>query len=131
MMFSTRLGTKLAKAANKFLQHKCTLVSFVEVEDEEDERGNPVYSRLEVLDVSCLLLWQDVERVDERGTTLLRTPLLYVDVTQPVLAGALVENITDRNDIVLLSNAKVTTVNTTAEGGIAILKVCGLEGAVV
>lgn len=118
--------------AVKFLRHTCTLQTQVEVIGETDERGNPVYSEVDVEDIRCLFLWQDTEITNERGTAILKTPLLYLEPLQQVSKEYIVKDVYDEDGTtILLKRAKINTIDTTSEGGVEVLQVCQLEGAVI
>ena len=135
--FSSRFADKVAQVAQMFLQHRCSIVSYVAILDVDDEpviddEGHPTYSTLTLINQPCLFLWADSNTTDEQGTVLSRIPTLYVEASSTITEGDLVQNVVARNNTtVLLVSAKVNTIDPTSEGGNLSLKACVLEGAVV
>lgn len=127
-MFSNRIAEKLGRATKRFLFHKCTLVTFVAT-GETDEGGHPTYDEETEDNVPCLFLWQERSITDSRGTAVEKTPTLYLAHDKAVSRGDIIRNVLDRRSNSLLKSARINTIDTTAEGGSAILKACVLEGA--
>lgn len=131
-MLRNRFSQKLSKVVAQFLVHRCTVVTYTEIPDVTDERGNPTYDTVNFLDVHCLFLWQEKETANEIGVSILKLPILYVSNTETLIEGSIIKDVVDEDGAtILLKTAKVKTIDSTAEGGNAVLKVCGLEGAVV
>lgn len=129
-MFSTRFADKIAGVALAFLQHKCTLVTYIAT-GVTDNEGHPTYIEHTQQNIACLFLWRDTTTTDEKGTVLEKVPTLYLRSSQVVNEGDLIQNVLARSGSSLLSTAKINTIDGTAEGGNNSLKVCELEGAVM
>jgi hypothetical protein len=129
-MLNSRFASKIARAVSRLLAHKCTLVRFVD-SGNTNENGQPIYTELKMMSISCLLVWQDRSVTDERGTFTERTPLVYFSSSQSISVGDRVETVLTPNRVILLKGAAVRTINSTAEGGNEAMKLCELEGAVV
>lgn len=129
-MFSTRFADKIAGVALAFLQHKCTIITYVAT-GTTDEEGHPTYTSASESNVPCLFLWRDTTTTDEKGTVIEKVPTLYFRSSQVINEGDLVQNVLARTGSSLLSKARINTVDGTAEGGNNSLKVCELEGAVL
>jgi hypothetical protein len=134
--FSSRISEKLERATTRFLQHRCTHVTYEAVLDEDDEPvldegGHPTYEENTESSVPCLFLWKDVSTTSEIGTAIEKRPTLYVLASHDISEGDIIRNVLARNTTVLLATAKIKTIDPTAEGGNASLKVCELEGVVM
>lgn len=129
-MLNSRFSDKIAQASKRFLQHRCTVVGYVN-SGVLDEGGHPIYNEVSTSDVVCLFLWQDRSVTDERGTVVERVPTIYFLNSQTLRTGDIVRNIYARNGTNLLSSGRVNTIDGTAEGGNISLKVAELEGAVM
>lgn len=128
-MLSSRFSSMIARTTRMFLTHTCTITTSVStVPPTSDENGNPIYDSVRLEDVPCLFLWRDTELTDERGIALRRTPQLYLKDSECASEGDIVENVRDRREALLLTSAKIGSIDTTAEGGSAALKSCELEG---
>lgn len=128
-MFPTdRFSQKLARIASRLLTHRCTLITFTPTGDS-DEGGHPEYEQDTVNNVSCLFLWNQVSRTDEEGTRLEDVATIYFSNSQTVNVGDIVQDLLAKDGTTtLLKNAKINTIDSTAEGGNATVKVCELEG---
>jgi hypothetical protein len=108
-------------------------VPILDIEDDPvlDDEGHPTYTESSTSNIRCLLLWEDVSNIDEQGTVIEKRPTMYFDNDQVLREGDIIENVLTRNDTNILHAAVIKTIDTTAEGGNAALKVCELEGAVI
>lgn len=130
-LISSRFSSRLAVSAKRFLQHRCTLAVKFDTGDIDDDE-NPIFDYTDSTGIPCLFLWQDRNITDDRGIVTEKVPVLYLLGDQQITEADLVKNVRNRiNTITLLTSAKINTIDTTAEGGNAILKVCELEGAVL
>lgn len=138
-MLNSRFSAVLSKIGRVFLKHRCTVVEYITVLDDLDQpvlddEGQPTYTEQGTLDVPCLLVWQDVNTTDDRGTVIESTPKIYFDSTFDVVTikpSLLIQSLQDEKGNLLLSGAIIKTVNPTAEGGSTTLILCELEGAQV
>lgn len=127
-MLSSRIDEKLSRAMNRFLRHKCTLITYTPT-GTTDDSGHEEYTEVTTSNIACLFLWRDVSNTDERGTVVERMPFLYLKNSQTVREGDIVQNVLTHTSVNILKSAKINTIDTTAEMGDAIIKVCSLEGA--
>lgn len=122
-MFSSRFADKISSVSRQFLQHTCTVQLYIPSTDDEDAEYD------ETAGIECLFLWKETDRTDNDGTVTVKTPVLYVDASTPINEGSIVQDVTTPRGAVILNSARVTTIDTTAEGGNTALKVCTLSGA--
>ena len=130
-LLSSRFSAKLVRTTKRLLQHTCTLVTYVDTEEVDEDTGQPIYDPVEVDDVACLFLWDSNATTDARGPVVQNIPQLYLLASQTVSEGDLVQNVLSRNGTNILKGAKINTIDGTAEGGDYSLKVCQLEGATI
>lgn len=128
-MISSRLTRYLSHSVNQFLYHRYTLIKYEDTGNEDDE-GQTIYvPGIPATGRRCLFLWQEVSQTTDEGTVISKAPVLYVANTDNIAENDLIEDVISRSGVTLLSSAKVNTIDTTAEGGNPLLKVCRLEGA--
>lgn len=125
MTFSKRFHEKISRVATQFLQHTCTIINYTTVDEDTDPTPSTTNN------IPCLFLWKEVEVTDNRGTVVTKTPLLYLGIDVDVSEGSIVQNVLNRRGTNILESAKITTIDTTSEGGSESLKVAQLEGATV
>ena len=131
-MFSSRLSSVLERIGSRFLQHKCTVVSFVDSGEVDDETGQPIYEEILSTNIPCLFVMAENSITNEKGTTIQKTPVIYFRAAQTINDGDLIRNVVTRNGLTtLLVRAKIDTSDVTAEGGNETLKVYKLEGATI
>lgn len=134
-MINTRISDKIAGAIRHFLYHKYTLTKYVNVLDGSgnpviDDDGQPSYELgTPVTGKICLFLWKDTNVINEGAETIEKTPTLLVSASDDIEVGDIVSNVLSRNDIVLLTSAKVEVINTTSDVGSPTVKICILSGA--
>lgn len=135
-MQSSRLSAKLARVTKHFLSHTCTVVTYIPQLDDEDEvvtneDGHTVYEEVLTNNVICLFLWNEKTTTNEQGTVTTKTPTIYFENNSTIQVGDLVRNVRAKDTSLLITSAKINTVDSTAEGGNASLVVCELEGATI
>lgn len=122
---------------NLFLKHSYTWLDddTIPVLDEDD---NPTYDSngipittdpAQISEKPCLFLWEDIPTETPQGTITQHSPTLYVPHDDPITEGDLVIEIIDAELVVILSSARVLSIDTTAETGSPVMKVCRLSGA--
>lgn len=131
VMLNSRFSAKLEHAMHKFLQHRCTILTKTD-SGTIDDNGDIIYEYVSTTDVRCLFLWNERNETNERGVTITKVPTLYMLASQVVSDDDLIQDVLARNGTtILLTSAKINTIDNTAEGGNGVLKVLELEGATV
>ena len=125
----------LRRVGARFLKHTYTLTTTTPVlaggEPTYDDNGNQIFENADPeTGKACLFLWEESVDVTEAGGAILRTPTLYVFHDDTIVEGDTITDVADEEGTALLTQATVQTINPTAEGGSAVLKVCRLTGAI-
>lgn len=133
MWIREALSSRIQKTVTRFLKHTYTYISNNSIPGDPptyDEWGNQIFTdAAPITGKQCLFLYEDVLSETEQGAATIHTPTLYVLHNDPVIVGDLVQNVQSRNGTVLLASAIVESIDFTAEGGDATVKVLRLSGA--
>lgn len=125
--FSRRLSTNLRRAVRRFFTHTLEWTAAT-----EDVDGNISYDgQTPTEEVPCVFLWQDTTTDAPEGPVTQKIPVVYVDSSYDIQPNDLITNVLDKDALgVLLVSAVVSTVDPTAEGGLSVMNVLTLKGAV-
>jgi len=131
-MLSSRFSSVIERIGSRFLHHTCTVVSYVDTEEVDDETGQPVYEEATTTNVPCLFVMAETTTTNEVGSVVQKTPTIYFRASQTIADGDLIRNVVAKNGTtVLLVSAKISKADVTAEGGNPTLKMYELEGATI
>lgn len=125
MVHSSRLSTHITRMTRRFLVHTMTWIP-----QTQDGDGNYMEGSTPQTEIPCLFLWRDIELNESIGFTTQKTPILYVPTTYNITVDDIISNVVDRDGTVLLVSAQVELVDPTADGGLPVINVCTLSGAV-
>jgi hypothetical protein len=136
---NSRIARYATRSVNRFLTHKFDYTRKAS-RLIADADGNPILDEWDqrqytdstlVEEKRCLFLWKDAIVNTANGPINKKTPIIYMPTNMNLVEGDILSNIRTKQGTLLITTARVETVDNVAGFGEAITKVCVLTAVVV